>query len=78
MREDVLRGKRGKSGRGKGLIMRVLISGGGIAGLTLAYFLHQNGMTPVVIERACDPRREGYAIDFFGTSYEVAEQMHLI
>jgi 2-polyprenyl-6-methoxyphenol hydroxylase-like FAD-dependent oxidoreductase len=58
--------------------MRVLISGGGIAGLTLAYFLRQRGMTPVVIERAKGPRREGYAIDFFGVGYEVAEQMRLI
>lgn len=58
--------------------MRVLISGGGIAGLTLAYFLQQHGLTPVVIERASGPRREGYAIDFFGVGYEVAERMHLI
>ncbi|MGH2484864.1 MAG: FAD-dependent monooxygenase [Ktedonobacterales bacterium] len=58
--------------------MRVLISGGGIAGLTLAYFLRQHGVTPVVIERANGPRREGYAIDFFGVGYEVAERMNLI
>jgi 2-polyprenyl-6-methoxyphenol hydroxylase-like FAD-dependent oxidoreductase len=58
--------------------MRVLISGGGIAGLTLAYFLHQHGLASVVIERASGPRREGYAIDFFGVGYEVAERMHLI
>lgn len=58
--------------------MRVLISGGGIAGLTLAYFLHQDGLTPTVIERASGPRREGYAIDFFGVGYEVAERMRLI
>jgi len=58
--------------------MRVLISGGGIAGLTLAYFLHQHGLTPVVIERARNLRREGYALDFFGIGYEVAERMHLI
>jgi 2-polyprenyl-6-methoxyphenol hydroxylase-like FAD-dependent oxidoreductase len=58
--------------------MRVLISGGGIAGLTLAHFLHQHGLTPVVIERASGLRREGYAIDFFGIGYEVAERLHLI
>lgn len=58
--------------------MRVLISGGGIAGLTLAYFLHQHGLTPVVIERASGPRQEGYAIDFFGLGYEIAERMNLI
>jgi 2-polyprenyl-6-methoxyphenol hydroxylase-like FAD-dependent oxidoreductase len=58
--------------------MRVLISGGGIAGLTLAYWLHQYGIPPVVIEQAGDLRQDGYAIDFFGTGYEVAERMGLI
>jgi 2-polyprenyl-6-methoxyphenol hydroxylase-like FAD-dependent oxidoreductase len=58
--------------------MRVLISGGGIAGLTLAYWLHQYHITPVVIERANEIRRDGHAIDFFGTGYDVAERMGLI
>ncbi len=43
--------------------MRVLISGGGIAGLTLAYWLHRYGIPSVVIERANEIRRDGYAID---------------
>ncbi len=58
--------------------MRVLISGGGIAGLTLANRLHQHGIGSVVIEQAADLRQKGYAIDFFGTGYEVAERMGLI
>jgi 2-polyprenyl-6-methoxyphenol hydroxylase-like FAD-dependent oxidoreductase len=58
--------------------MRVLISGGGIAGLTLAYWLHQYNITPVVIERANEIRRDGHGIDFFGTGYDVAERMGLI
>jgi len=58
--------------------MRVLISGGGIAGLTLANMLHQHGISSVVIEQAGDLRQEGYAIDFFGTGYEVAGRMGLI
>ncbi len=58
--------------------MRVLISGGGIAGLTLANFLHRYGMEPIVIEQAGERRRDGYAIDFFGTGYDVAERMQLI
>ncbi len=58
--------------------MRVLISGGGIAGLTLAYWLHRYGFEPVVIEQAGAIRRDGYAIDFFGTGYDVAERMGLI
>ncbi len=58
--------------------MRVLISGGGIAGLTLAYWLHQYAIPVVVIEQAKTLRRDGYAIDFLGTGYEVAERMSLI
>ena len=58
--------------------MRVLISGGGIAGLTLAYWLRQYDIPSVVIEQAKGLRRDGYAIDFLGTGYEVAERMSLI
>jgi 2-polyprenyl-6-methoxyphenol hydroxylase-like FAD-dependent oxidoreductase len=58
--------------------MRVLISGGGIAGLTLAYWLHHYGIPSVVIEQAKSIRRDGYGIDFFGTGYDVAERMGLI
>lgn len=58
--------------------MRVLISGGGIAGLTLANALHQHGIGTVVIEQASNLRQDGYAIDFFGTGYEVADRMNLI
>jgi 2-polyprenyl-6-methoxyphenol hydroxylase-like FAD-dependent oxidoreductase len=59
-------------------MMRVLISGGGIAGLTLAYWLHRYSCVPVVIDQAEEIRRDGYAIDFFGTGYDVAERMDLI
>jgi 2-polyprenyl-6-methoxyphenol hydroxylase-like FAD-dependent oxidoreductase len=59
-------------------MVRVLISGGGIAGLTLAYWLHQYGIMLVIIEQAGGIRRDGYAIDFFGTGYDVAERMGLI
>jgi 2-polyprenyl-6-methoxyphenol hydroxylase-like FAD-dependent oxidoreductase len=58
--------------------MRVLISGGGIAGLTLAYWLHHYDIPSVVIEQANGIRRDGYAIDFLGTGYDVAERMGLI
>jgi 2-polyprenyl-6-methoxyphenol hydroxylase-like FAD-dependent oxidoreductase len=59
-------------------MMRVLISGGGIAGLTLAYWLHRYGIEPVVIEQAGGMRSDGYALDFFGTGYDMAERMELI
>src|SRR6266536_2028088 len=59
-------------------IMRVLISGGGIAGLTLAYWLQKSDISSVVIEQAKGLRRDGYAIDFLGTGYEVACRMSII
>ena len=58
--------------------MRVLIAGGGIAGLTLAYWLQKSDISSVVIEQANAMRRDGYAIDFFGTGYDVASRMGLI
>src|SRR5437763_10605317 len=60
------------------LYMRVLISGGGIAGLTLAYWLHRYDIPSVVIEQAKSVRHDGYGIDFFGTGYDVADRMGLI
>ncbi len=56
----------------------VLISGGGIAGLTLAYWLHHHGLQPSIIEQARRRRPEGYAIDFAGSGWDVAERMNLI
>ncbi|MCB9078799.1 MAG: FAD-dependent monooxygenase [Anaerolineaceae bacterium] len=58
--------------------MKILISGGGLAGLTLAYWLDKYGFTPVVIEQSNGLRRDGYGIDFFGSGYDVAERMGLI
>ncbi|KUH87554.1 MULTISPECIES: FAD-dependent monooxygenase [unclassified Mycobacterium] len=55
--------------------MRILISGGGIAGMTLAYWLHQNGHCPIVVERGSSARSGGYGIDFGGTGYDVAARM---
>lgn len=59
-------------------MMRVLISGGGIAGLTLAYWLCEYGMTPVVIEQSAGTSHDGYGLDFYGTGYDVAERMGLL
>jgi 2-polyprenyl-6-methoxyphenol hydroxylase-like FAD-dependent oxidoreductase len=56
----------------------VLVSGAGIAGLTLAIQLKQHGFEPVVIERELAPREEGYMMDFFGTGWDVAERMNLV
>lgn len=55
--------------------MRVLVCGGGVAGLTVAYWLHRYGHVPVVVERAPHGRLGGYGIDFFGSGYDVAVRM---
>jgi 2-polyprenyl-6-methoxyphenol hydroxylase-like FAD-dependent oxidoreductase len=56
----------------------VLISGGGIAGLTLGILLKERGWEPLVIERDPAVRTEGYMMDFFGTGWDVAERMGLV
>ena len=56
----------------------ILISGAGIAGPTLAYWLLREGFTPTLIERAPSPRVGGYMIDFWGVGYDVAERMGLL
>jgi 2-polyprenyl-6-methoxyphenol hydroxylase-like FAD-dependent oxidoreductase len=57
---------------------RILISGGGIAGLTFAIECKRRGFDPLVIEKEASPRREGYMMDFFGTGWDVAERMGLL
>jgi 2-polyprenyl-6-methoxyphenol hydroxylase-like FAD-dependent oxidoreductase len=56
----------------------VLISGAGIAGPTLAYWLLKRGFEPVLLERASHFREGGYMIDFWGVGFDVAERMQLI
>ena len=55
----------------------ILVSGLGIAGPTLAYWLRKRGFRPVLLERAPAPRRGGYIIDFWGVGYDVADRMGL-
>ncbi len=57
---------------------KVLISGAGVGGLTLAYFLLKNGYKPVIIEKADSLRDGGYMIDFFSSGISVAEKMGII
>jgi 2-polyprenyl-6-methoxyphenol hydroxylase-like FAD-dependent oxidoreductase len=56
----------------------VLISGAGIAGPALAYWLRHRGFEPVLIEQAAHFREGGYMIDFWGVGFDVAERMNLI
>lgn len=59
-------------------VRNILISGAGIAGPTLAYWLLRRGFTPTIVEQAPGPRAGGYVIDFWGVGWEVAERMELI
>jgi 2-polyprenyl-6-methoxyphenol hydroxylase-like FAD-dependent oxidoreductase len=60
-----------------GLPMKILISGAGIAGPTLAYWLKRYGFAPTLVERAPGLRSGGYVIDFWGLGYDIAEMMGL-
>jgi 2-polyprenyl-6-methoxyphenol hydroxylase-like FAD-dependent oxidoreductase len=55
----------------------VLISGAGIAGPTLAFWLKAAGFKPTLTERAPALRTGGYVIDFWGLGYDIAERMGL-
>ena len=58
--------------------MQVVICGGGIAGLTLAWWLNRAGWEVTILEQAPGPRDAGYMIDFFGPGWEVASRMGLV
>jgi 2-polyprenyl-6-methoxyphenol hydroxylase-like FAD-dependent oxidoreductase len=56
----------------------VLISGAGIAGPALAFWLKAAGYEPTIVERAPALRNGGYVIDFWRVGYDLAERMGLI
>ena len=55
----------------------VLISGAGIAGPTLAFWLRRAGFVPTLVEHAPKLRAGGYVIDFWGLGYDIAGRMGL-
>jgi 2-polyprenyl-6-methoxyphenol hydroxylase-like FAD-dependent oxidoreductase len=55
--------------------MRIAVSGAGIAGPTVAYWLRRAGHVPTLIESAPQPRTGGYVIDFWGVGYQIAQRM---
>lgn len=55
--------------------MRVLISGAGVAGLTVAYWLKSYGFTPTIVERAPTLLTGGYKIDVRGSALQVLRRM---
>jgi 2-polyprenyl-6-methoxyphenol hydroxylase-like FAD-dependent oxidoreductase len=58
--------------------MRVLVSGGGIAGPALAFWLRRYGIAATVIERAAGLRPGGHAVDVRGVARGVVETMGLM
>ena len=56
----------------------VLISGAGVAGAALAYWLRRHGFTPTVVERAHGIRDGGYKIDIRGAALDVVRRMSLL
>ncbi|WP_020390055.1 FAD-dependent monooxygenase [Kribbella catacumbae] len=58
--------------------MNVLISGAGIAGPALAFWLHRAGFRPTIVELAPAPRPGGQTVDIRGIAREVVERMGLL
>ena len=56
-------------------MVKGLISGAGIAGLSLALRLKQRGLTPVVIERTPRLRVGGYMLGLSDPGLDAAERM---
>lgn len=56
----------------------ILISGAGIAGVAIAFWLKKFGFNPTIVEVAPKLREGGYAIDFMGAGYNVAEKMGIL
>ena len=58
---------------------KILVSGGGIAGCTLAYFLKQYGFTPVIVESASEYKHSGYLLALnLQIGQQVAKKMGIL
>jgi 2-polyprenyl-6-methoxyphenol hydroxylase-like FAD-dependent oxidoreductase len=55
----------------------VLVSGAGIAGPAMAYWLRRSGFSVTVVERAPGPRVGGQAVDVRGVALDVVDRMGL-
>jgi 2-polyprenyl-6-methoxyphenol hydroxylase-like FAD-dependent oxidoreductase len=58
--------------------LRVLISGAGIGGPVLAYWLTKAGHTVTVVERSPRLRKEGQTVDITGPAIQVIKWMNLV
>ena len=55
-----------------------MISGPGITGPTLAYWLTHYGTKPTIVEKAPKLRTGGYIIDFWGLDFDVTDILGLL
>jgi 2-polyprenyl-6-methoxyphenol hydroxylase-like FAD-dependent oxidoreductase len=60
------------------MIKHVLISGAGVSGLALAYWLDKAGFATTVVELTPEFRRGGQAVDIRGVALDVMEAMGLL
>lgn len=60
------------------MALSVLISGAGVAGPALAYWLNRYGFATTLVEIAPALRSGGYVIDFWGLGYDIAGLMGLL
>lgn len=58
--------------------MRILIAGGGPAGLTFAACLRQHGIDCTIVEKAAKGRAAGYSIGLHVNGWNVAERLGLV
>ena len=56
---------------------KILISGAGVAGLTLAYWLKRYGFNPTLVEKHPSLRTGGYKIDLRGVALEILKKMEI-
>ncbi|RSM44660.1 FAD-dependent oxidoreductase [Amycolatopsis balhimycina DSM 5908] len=56
----------------------ILISGAGVAGPALAWWLHHHGFRATVVERAPSLREGGYKVDIRGVAVDVVRRMGLL
>ena len=59
-------------------VRSVLISGASIAGPALAYWLHQHGFKPTIVEVAPALRPGGHAVDVRGVARDVVQRMGIM
>jgi 2-polyprenyl-6-methoxyphenol hydroxylase-like FAD-dependent oxidoreductase len=71
-RTELLTGSRTRPRR------KVLISGAGIAGPALAFWLNRHGCAVTVVEKAATPRSGGYPVDVRGTALDVVRRMGVL